>query len=164
MAGTARDVEGTAAPACPDLSAYEIAAFCNVLGVAPRQLTLAREAITERYDLGPRGAWIVGLLEIGVNSPSALTDALQIGRSLVTSEINRLVNAGLVTASPSDSDGRRSILRLTAEGKRVSNELRARVGNFVLERLAGYSREQVLAAMALLRDFVSGESIGTLEE
>ena len=165
----AEDMGGNmaAAPAAlprPALSPYEIAVFCNVLGVAPRRLTRAREAITERYDLGPRGAWIIGLLEIGVNSPTGLTEALQIGRSLVTAEIGRLAIAGLVSATPSDRDGRRTILKLTAEGRKVSRELRETINTFVLERLAGYSREQVIAAIALLRDFVSGDSIGTLEE
>src|SRR5688500_12689839 len=76
------------AAAHPDLTPHEIAVFCNLLGVAPRQMMKAREAITARYDLGPRGAWIIGLLEVGVNSPSALTEVLCIGRSLVTAEIN----------------------------------------------------------------------------
>lgn len=152
------------APERPDLSAYEIALFCNVLGVAPLQLAKAREAITARYDLGPRGAWIVGLLEVGVNSPSGLTDVLCIGRSLVTAEINRLLQAGLISGNQDASDGRRTVLALTEEGKQVSRELRQRVNDFVTGRLAGYSREAILAATALLQDFAGGAQIGELKE
>jgi DNA-binding MarR family transcriptional regulator len=138
--------------------------FCNLIGVAPRQMLKAREAITARYDLGPRGAWIVGLLEVGVNSPSALTEVLCIGRSLATAEINRLLQAGLVTGNQSAHDGRRVELELTEEGKRVSAELRETVNAFVNSRLAGHSRKQVLATIALLQDFVGGAQIGKLEE
>jgi len=148
----------------PDLTAHEIAVFCNVLGVAPRQLANGREAITERYDLGPRGAWIIGLLEIGVNSPSALTEALCIGRSLVTAEINRLLQAGLVAGNQNAQDGRRTILELTEEGKSVSKELRRTINDLVTSRLAGHSREDVLACIALLQDFVGGARIGDLTE
>lgn len=152
------------AAARPDLSAHEIAVFCNLLGVAPRQLAIGREAITGRYDLGPRGAWIIGLLEVGVNSPSALTEALGIGRSLVTSEINRLLQADLMTGNQNAADGRRTVLALTAEGRRVSAELRATINELVTSRLAGYSREQVRDCTALLQAFVGGASIGTLKE
>lgn len=158
------DAVNDVAPASPDLSAYEIALFCNVLGVAPLQLAKAREAITARYDLGPRGAWIVGLLEVGVNSPSGLTEVLCIGRSLVTAEINRLLQAGLVTGNQNARDGRRTVLALTEEGRRVSRELRQTVNDFVTSRLAGYSREEIVACTALLQDFVGGAQIGKLEE
>lgn len=145
----------------PELTAQEIAVFCNLLGLAPRHLAKGIEAITSRYDLGPRGAWMIGLIEIGVSSPTALTDAFCIGRSLVTAEINRLLHAGLVTTSQSPEDGRRTILALTPQGRKVSARLRATVNAFVSQRLAGHSREEVLAAIALLRSFVAGASIGT---
>jgi DNA-binding MarR family transcriptional regulator len=152
------------ASARPDLTPYEIALFCNVLGVAPRQMMKAREEITLRYDLGPRGAWIIGLLQIGVASPSALTEALCIGRSLVTAEINRLQQAGLVTGNQNLRDGRRIVLELTDEGRRVSQEVRSALNEFVTSRLAGHSREEVLTCLALLQDFVGGARIGELRE
>jgi DNA-binding MarR family transcriptional regulator len=144
----------------PDLSAEEIAIFCNVIGVGPRQMMKAREEITERYDLGPRGAWIIGLIEVGVTSPSALTEVLCIGRSLVTAEINRLLQANLVAGVQSERDGRRTVLELTDEGWRVSRELREKVNEFVIGRLAGHTREEVLACIALLQDFVGGARFG----
>ena len=80
------------------LSDGEIAFLCSVIGVAPRQLAEAREAVTEEFDLGPRGAWILGMIEVGIDSPSGLADALRIGRSLATTELNRLSDAGLIEA------------------------------------------------------------------
>lgn len=149
-----------AAPARPELSDEEISQFCNVIGLGPRTMRGAREAITTRYDLGPRGAWIMGLIESGFTSPSALTEVLRIGRSLVTAEINRLQQAGLITGNQSVRDGRRVVLKLTGEGRRASDELRAAVNEFVTGRLAGYSKEQVLACIALLQDFTGAKKFG----
>jgi DNA-binding MarR family transcriptional regulator len=153
---------GAAAAARPELTAEEISLFCNVLGVAPRQMMKAREEITLRYDLGPRGAWIIGLLQSGMTSPSALTEALCIGRSLVTAEISRLQQAGLVRGNQNVRDGRRIVLELTEEGWRVSQELRLALNEFVTGRLAGHSREEVLSCLALLRDFVGGARISPI--
>lgn len=151
-------------PARPALSSEDVSAFCNVVGLAPRQLMAARDAVTARYDLGPRGAWMIGLIERGVSSPSALTEVLCIGRSLATAEINRLTDAGLVAASQSAVDGRRVDLALTEEGHRVADELRDAIGEFVTRRLAGYSRQEVLAAIVLLQDFAGSDRFDGAQE
>ena len=150
----------SAAPARPDLNDEDVSMFCNVIGLGPRTMRTARAAITARYDLGPRGAWIMGMIETGITSPSALTEALCIGRSLVTAEINRLEQAGLVTGNQSAREGRRIVLELTREGKRASAELRVAVNDFVTSRLAGYSKEEVLACIALLQDFTGATTFG----
>lgn len=147
-------------PALPQLTASEISAFCNAIGLAPRQLAQSREDVTARYDLGPRGVWIIGLIEGGVTSPSGLTGALHIGRSLVTAEITRLTEAGLITAVQDAVDGRRVNLALSAAGHRVANELRRAIGTFVTQRLAGYTRDDVLAATRLLQHFAQATLVG----
>jgi len=145
--------------ATPSLDAGDISAFCNVIGLAPRQLVAAREVVTERYDLGPRGAWILGLIERGVRSPSALTEVMRIGRSLTTSEINRLTEAGLVDGRQSAADGRRVDLVLTREGQRAADELRAALTQHVNARLSGFTREQVRDCIALLQAFTGASRI-----
>ena len=144
----------------PELSSEEISAFCNAIGLAPRGLVNARDRVTARYALGPRGAWILGLIERGVNSPSALTDILCIGRSLTTAEINRLTDAGLVEGRQSDKDRRRVDLVLTEEGWKACAELRVAVEDFVTSRLTGWSREEVLSCIELLQDFVGATRMG----
>ena len=137
----------------PALDGEDISDFCNAIGLAPRQLVVAREAVTARHDLGPRGAWILGLIERGVNSPTALTRIMCIGRSLTTAEIARLTEAGLVEGRQSAADGRRVDLVLTAEGERAADELRAALADHVKARLAGFTREQVRDCTALLQAF-----------
>lgn len=132
----------------------EISQFCNLVGMAPRVLAASRGAVTEKYDLGPRGAWILGLTQRGINSPSKLTEVLCIQRSLVTLELSRLSDAGLVTTSRNPEDGRRLVVKLTAKGRRVCQELEDAVEEFVLGRFAGLEREELLALLRALRSFV----------
>ena len=137
---------------CP-LSDEEVAHLCSVMGVAPRQLAKAREAITEQFDLGPRGAWILGMIGVGIDSPSGLADALRIGRSLATTELNRLSDAGLIEALRGRSDGRRSQLILTAAGHEAHERLGRALTTFVNTRLAAYTRDELLLCARILRDF-----------
>jgi DNA-binding MarR family transcriptional regulator len=131
----------------------EIAHLLSVIGVAPRQLATARETVTAEFDLGPRGAWILGMIEVGIDSPSRLADALRIGRSLATTELNRLSDAGLIEAQRGQGDGRRSHLRLTPHGHEANERLRRAIAAFVHERLGHYSREELLMCARILRDF-----------
>jgi DNA-binding MarR family transcriptional regulator len=157
MSGALRKVD---APRAAALSHDEISAFCNAVGLAPRCLAQAREEVTAMYALGPRGAWILGLIERGVTSPTALARVLGIGRSLLTAETARLVDAGLVLASQSAQDGRRVDFSLTRQGSEANDRLRKAIAGFVNERLAGYSRDQVLACIALLQDFTGMTEMG----
>jgi DNA-binding MarR family transcriptional regulator len=135
------------------LTDEDVSNFLNAIGAAPRQMRHARQRLTEKYNLGPRGAWILGLVKSGVNSPSLLSDAFSIGRSLVTAELNRVVDAGLVNARKHDGDRRRVMLSLTAEGEAAARQLAIDVSEFVHERLAGYSKKEVQLCVRLLRDF-----------
>ena len=135
------------------LSDHEVAHLCSVMGVAPRQLAKAREAITEQFDLGPRGAWILGMIGVGIDSPSGLADALRIGRSLATTELNRLSDAGLIEALRGQGDGRRSQLVLTDAGQEANERLGHALTTFVNTRLAGYTRDELLLCARILRDF-----------
>lgn len=140
-------------PKTGPLSDEEVAHLCSVMGVAPRQLAKVREEITEQFDLGPRGAWILGMIGVGIDSPSRLADALRIGRSLATTELNRLSDAGLIEAQRGHGDGRRSQLRLTASGLEANERLGRALTTFVNTRLAGYTREELMLCARILRDF-----------
>lgn len=138
------------------LSDEEIAHLCSVIGVAPRQMAVAREAVTEEFDLGPRGAWILGMIEVGIDSPSGLADALRIGRSLATTELNRLSDAGLIEAERGEGDGRRLKLRLTPRGCAANDRLRHALAAFIGQRLGHYSRDELMLCARILRDLAGG--------
>jgi len=135
------------------LSWDEIGFVCEGLSLSSRPLSIATKRITEEYSLGPRGAWMVLLVNEGEVFPMHLTRIFQVGRSLITAELNRLAEAKLITCRQHDADGRRFELALTALGRKVCAQVKEETAKLVLERLKSYTREDVLLCARMLRDF-----------
>ena len=76
----------------------EVAFLAEGLAFGPRALRAATAKVTERYNLGPRGAWILNVISHGVAYPLELASVFCVGRSLITAELSRLTEAGLVNA------------------------------------------------------------------
>jgi DNA-binding MarR family transcriptional regulator len=137
-----------------ELSWEEIGFICEGLVIAPRPLKSATKSITAEYSLGPRGAWIAVLISIGeVVFPLDLTKHFQIGRSLITAELTRLSDAGLIAYQRNASDGRRVELTLTPLGQTVQRRVKADLAKLITGRLAPYTREQALLFGRMLHDF-----------
>jgi DNA-binding MarR family transcriptional regulator len=118
---------------------------------AQRPIATAGQSLTERHDLGPRGAFMLSLIGNGVLYPNDLATLLRIGRSLVTAELSRLTEAGLVASEP-DDDRRRTRLTLTPLGICANATFRTAIIRSIEENLAGYSLDQVkLFATMLLK-------------
>jgi DNA-binding MarR family transcriptional regulator len=122
------------------------------LAFTQRPLRAATRQVTRQYDLGPRGAWILSLISGGKIYPLELSDMLKAGRSLITAELARLTEAGLVTASPGRHDRRRSELALTPLGQQACQRVRDEMARIVRRNLAGYSTEEVMLFARMLRD------------
>jgi DNA-binding MarR family transcriptional regulator len=137
-----------------ELSWEDIGFICEGLVVAPKPLRTATQRITEEYSLGPRGAWIAVLISIGeVVFPLDLTKRFQIGRSLITAELTRLNDAGLIAYRRNSGDGRRVELTLTPLGQTVQRRVKADLANLVRRQLASYTRPQALLFGRMLHDF-----------
>lgn len=130
----------------------ELGLVVEGLALGQRPIRAAAAAVTKRNGLGPRGAYILSLISGGVVYPNELALALKIGRSLITAELTRLTEAGLVTAEPGETDRRRSRLSLTAEGQAACEEVRAAMRAFVTRNLAAYSAEDIRLFIRMLRD------------
>ena len=108
--------------------------------------------MTERYDLGPRGAWILNLISSGVVHPTDLSTMFAVGRSLITAELVRLTEAGLIVARPGEQDRRRSELALTPAGEVASRQIRERIAAIIHENLRDYSADEMRKFARMLRD------------
>ncbi|MDE2597432.1 MAG: winged helix DNA-binding protein [Sphingomonadales bacterium] len=145
----AREKAGSA-----DVSALgwdEIGFLCEGLAFAARPLRQATQSVTERYDLGPRGAWIINVISGGVAYPLDLARVFKVGRSLITAELARLTEAGLITSRPGEADRRRVELALTPEGEAASAQICDEMRAAILRNLAGYSADEVLHFAEMLR-------------
>jgi DNA-binding MarR family transcriptional regulator len=142
------------APADPlQLSWEEIGLISEALTLSSRSLRNVTQDITDEYMLGPRGAWMVHLISAGRIFPSDLTQVSYCGRSLITAELTRLTDAGLITYRKSANDGRRVELALTPIGRTVERRVRETLSKFILQRLSAYTREEVLLCTRMLREF-----------
>lgn len=119
---------------------------------AQRPIRDAARTMQERYDLGPRGSFILSMIDKGVIYPLELATVLKIGKSLVTSEVNRLIGAGLVKTAPGPSDRRRSQLSLTPAGKEAAIAFRQAVQNVLRHGLGQYSAQELRLFARMLKD------------
>lgn len=119
---------------------------------APRPVHAAMQSATHRYKLAPKGAYILTLLDQGITFPAELALALRISKSMITKELARLAEAGLISVSMDDADKRRSALSLTAAGKQACEDVRKSMTHMLRRNLGRYSPEQVRLLADMLRD------------
>ena len=139
------------APPANELGWDEILFLAEGLAFGPRALHEATAKITERHNLGPRGAWILQIISHGVAYPLELASTFCVGRSLITAELTRLTEAGLVDTRPGEGDRRRTALTLTPLGKRARTEIREELMRIVRRRLAAFEPDQVRLTAQVLR-------------
>lgn len=130
----------------------ELGLVCEGLAYGSRLLRAATLPVTRQYSLGPRGAFILNLVSLGARYPLDLANAMKCGRSLITAELTRLTDAGLIVAKPGANDRRRSELALTPEGKAACQRVRGEMERLLRQTLAGYSAEEVRLFSRMLRD------------
>jgi DNA-binding MarR family transcriptional regulator len=135
------------------LSWDEIGFLCEGVSLASQPMWLAVKEITAEYSLGPRGAWITVVISAGEVYPLDVAKVFRVGRSLVTVELTRLIEAGLIVYEQNASDGRRMELKLTPLGNAVQRRVKNALSKLVHECLSGYKREDVLLCARMLRDF-----------
>lgn len=89
--------------------------------------------------------------------------AVRLDRSTVGDVVGRLIRRGLVERTRDDSDGRRNVLRLSAEGLRVHAAALPGVRRVQRRLLAPLSPDERTAFLRLLRVVVdAGESLDDL--
>ena len=134
-----------------DLDWIDIGFLCEGLAFAQRPLREGNQKVIKQYNLGPRGAFILNLLANGLLYPLELANALCCGRSLITAELARLTEAGLVTSRPGEVDRRRTELTLTKLGEQALAEIRAETSRIIRTNLAGYSPDEIRKLAVMLR-------------
>jgi DNA-binding MarR family transcriptional regulator len=130
----------------------ELGLVCEGLAYGARLLRAATGPVTRQYSLGPRGAFILNLVSLGARYPLDLANAMKCGRSLITAELTRLTDAGLIVAKPGAKDRRRSELALTREGEAACQRVRGEMERLLRQTLATYTAEEIRLFSRMLRD------------
>jgi DNA-binding MarR family transcriptional regulator len=103
----------------------------------------------------PAGIRILALLdEFGPQGVTALADIDRSSQPTVSGAVRQLVEQGYVAKDSDPQDARRSVVRLTPEGRQALIGARRDNGAAVAELLArrGRTADEVAAAVAVLRD------------
>lgn len=133
-----------------DIGWDQVSSIAEGLAFSPRALHAATDTVIQRYSLGPRGAWILNVIAHGIAYPLQLANVFCVGRSLITAELARLSEAGLIETRPGRDDRRKTELTLTELGKAASAEVRAELSNVIRKRLAGFSAEEIAIAAEVM--------------
>lgn len=86
----------------------------------------------------------------GASRISDLARATQTGDAAVSRQVTLLEERGLARREPDPEDGRASLVRVTAEGRRVRRRLRQAQDEIFRERLGGWSGRDLVQLAALL--------------
>lgn len=108
----------------------------------PFGLTFARYEMLALLGFARGGA-------LPMNKASAL---LQVHPTSVTNTVDRLESAGLVLRSPHPTDGRTTLLELTAEGRKLAKEVTAVLNDEIFGK-SGFADEDVEDLNRILRRF-----------
>jgi DNA-binding MarR family transcriptional regulator len=106
----------------------------------------------------PAGIRILSLLdEFGPQGITALAEADRSSQPTVSGAVRQLEEQGLIARASDPTDARRSMVRLTPEGRRRLDEARRENGVVVAARLSrtGHTADEVAAAVAVLRDVMA---------
>lgn len=139
-------------PAGAPLTWDDLGLLCQGLVFASRPIMAATREVTERNSLGPRGAWLINLINAGVVFPHELSEVMGIGRSLMSAELARLTEAALITSKPGATDKRRSELALTPKGKVELKFIHGEIDRILRAGLAKYTADEVRLFTRMLRD------------
>lgn len=143
---------GNYRPGAGPLDWNDIGFLVYGFALAGRPLQKATERVTERYDLGPRGAWLINIISSGITYPHLLAEVVRISRSLISNELSRLTQAGLITRKPGSKDRRSTELMLTDLGRETLEEIRGELRAIVTQGLVHYTPDQVRLCAQMLSD------------
>jgi DNA-binding MarR family transcriptional regulator len=102
-------------------------------------VTLPRFDVLAQLDRAPEGL-----------SMGELSDHLMVSNGNVTGLVDRLVEEGLISRTPSASDRRQSRVKLTPAGKRAFDAMTPQHERWIDDMFAGLSRQEMAQLLELL--------------
>jgi DNA-binding MarR family transcriptional regulator len=135
----------------PVLTWSDVAAFVQAVSRAAAPLSEASLPVRTRLGLGPRGTMILYQITSGRVQPSEIAEALNVGRSLVSADLARLEQSGLVIRKPC-ADRRRVELAVTPKGVAVMLEVKANLEKLIQDRIGHRSKAEIDACTNLLSE------------
>ena len=123
------------------------------MGVLVRRIRrmIAERARMVHPDLSPVAySMLMALNDSGPRRASDLVDIFSIDKGAVSRQVGALLDLGLIERSPDPEDRRAAILAITEEGSRRLGTIAEMRRREVLERLSGWSDEDLQAVVDVM--------------
>ncbi|MVU81070.1 MarR family transcriptional regulator [Nocardia sp. ET3-3] len=138
-----------------DAIAYEIARLTKL-----RDRTNAQIAAITEGEIEPAAyAILFQLIHSGPVRSGALAEALYSDASTISRQVASLVKRGLIERRADPADGRVSVLDVTAAGRAVATQIRARRNESLRRMLADWTPEELDTFSTQLHRFVDGYEV-----
>jgi len=126
----------------------------EIISDAQRAVDRQVKSLSRRVKLPPRGIFTLTLIHAGLDRPSLLAEYFNSIPSTITLEVDRLVDAKLVTRKADPQDRRIVRLELTRKGNKFREDVIDLVNAMFIPKMAGIPREEFAACVATLKKFV----------
>lgn len=116
-----------------------------------RMISMLTLPVAREYGISERALGIIFLVDAGLDRPGLLIDYLNVLPSTITSDIDKLVAAGLLRRTPSTADRRVITIEVTPRGLGAQRKSLHQLHEFFRAKAAGVSLEELQACIATLR-------------
>lgn len=138
--------------------------FLDALTLLSNRLNAGLVPWAEKRDLGNRGMWALRRIRDGDLYPKTIANAMMVAPSMVTSDLQRLVNAGLARGEPDPHDRRRTQFHITEAGRAVSDEGFRIYEKVITRKLMEYDRNELENFFRILDDLAEQQWVDKMAD
>lgn len=129
----------------------DIVDFLGAVMDVQRMISALTTPVAAENSISERGLGIIFLVHAGVDRPGLLSEFLDVLPSTITSDIDKLIAAGLLRRTPSETDRRVTRIEVTAKGAGVQQKSLQQLHGFFRAKVAGVALEELQACITTLR-------------
>jgi DNA-binding MarR family transcriptional regulator len=129
----------------------DIVDFLGAVMDVQRMISTLTMPVARKHAISERALGIIFLVHAGLDRPGLLHEYLGVLPSTITSDIDKLIAAGLLRRTPSDTDRRVTQIEVTSRGARVQQESLRQLHEFFRAKVADVALEELHGCIATLR-------------
>lgn len=129
----------------------DIVDFLGAVMDVQRLLSSLTMPVAHAHAISERALGIIFLVHAGLDRPGLLHEYLNVLPSTITSDIDKLIAAGLLRRAPSTTDRRVVRIEVTPRGARVQGESLKQLHDFFRAKVAGVALQELHDCIATLR-------------
>lgn len=137
-----------------DIGAADDADIVDFLGAVmdvQRLIAALAKPVIREHAISDRALGIIFLVHAGLDRPGLLHEYLDVLPSTITSDVDKLIAAGLLRRKPSTTDRRVTRIGVTAKGARVQQQSLHQLQEFFRAKVADVALDELHQCIGTLR-------------